>query len=83
MQATIEISMYALHDSYKQSVLDFIANIKQNIEIEVVTNGLSTQIFGDYDQLMNLLSHEMKYFLELHPTVFLLKIGKGILKFEN
>lgn len=81
MQATIEISMYPLNENYKEIVLAFIANISQIKDIEVVTNGMSTQIFGDYEVIISILSKEMKEVFEHYPTVFLLKIGRGILKY--
>lgn len=81
MKATIEISLYALTENYVPIVLDFIAKIKENKELEVVTNGLSTQIFGDYATIMNILTEDMKFVLEQVPSVFVLKIGKGILKY--
>ncbi|TAG54511.1 MAG: hypothetical protein EAZ27_08865 [Cytophagales bacterium] len=81
MNATIEISLYALTENYVQIVLDFIAKIKENKELEFVTNGLSTQIFGDYATIMNILTEDMKFVLEQVPSVFVLKIGKGILKY--
>lgn len=81
MNATIEISLYALTENYVPIVLDFIAKIKENKELEVVTNGLSTQIFGDYATIMNILTEDMKFVLEQVPSVFVLKIGKGILKY--
>lgn len=83
MKATIEISMYSLTDNYKQVVLDFIYKLRTNQEIEVVTNGLSTQIFGEYDLILKVLSADMKSVLEQFPTVFVLKVGRGILKFED
>lgn len=81
MKATIEISLYPLDASYEEKVLAFLEGLKSYEEIEVITNGLSTQIFGDYDQLMGLMTQEMKAILEEYPAIFVLKLGKGILKF--
>ncbi len=75
MKATIEISMYALSDDFEKKVIDFILRVKQNKEIRVEVNGLSTQLFGDYDVLMNCLKTEMLHDFENGKAVFLLKIG--------
>lgn len=81
MKATIEISLYPLDASYEAKVLAFLESLKGQEGIEVMTNGLSTQIFGNYEDLMTLLTKEMKAILEDYPAIFVLKLGKGILKF--
>jgi uncharacterized protein YqgV (UPF0045/DUF77 family) len=83
MIATVEISMYALSNDYKERVIAFIQRVKQNKNVRVEVNGLSTQLFGDYDLLMQLLKKEMQYDLEMGSTVFLLKIGPGELTKEK
>ena len=83
MKATIEISMYPLHDDFEQRVIDFIQQVKKNKNIEVETNGLSTQLFGDYDELMKMLAAELKASLENNRAVFVMKIAKGELKKEK
>ena len=75
MIATIEVSMYALTDGYEQKVIDFIQRVKQNKGIRVEVNGLSTQLFGEYDLLMNVLKKEMQHDFENGKAVFLLKLA--------
>jgi len=83
MQATIEISMYALTDAYEQKVIDFIQKVKQNKNIRIEVNGLSTQLFGKYHLLMDILKNEMQHVFENGKTVFLLKIAAGELTKEK
>ena len=83
MIATIEISMYALSDDYAERVIGFIQRVKQNPDVRVEVNGLSTQLFGDYDLLMQILKKEMLQDLEFGKAVFLLKIGPGELTKEK
>ena len=83
MQATVEISMYPLHQDYANKVLSFLANINQYEGIVVETNGVSTQIFGEYNQLMDLLRTEIKEVLEEQSAMFVLKIGKGELRYKG
>ena len=83
MIATVEISMYALEDGYAEKVIDFIQRVKQNKEIRVEVNGLSTQLFGEYDLLMDVLKQEMKASFENGKAVFLLKLAGVELTKEN
>jgi len=75
MIATVEISMYALTDDYATKVIDFIQRIKKYQNIKVEVNGLSTQLFGEYDYLMEVLKKEMKTDFENGKAVFVLKLA--------
>jgi len=75
MIATIEISMYALEDGYEQKVIEFIQRVKNNKNIRVEVNGLSTQLFGEYEELMTVLKDEMKTAFENGKAVFVLKLA--------
>lgn len=83
MNASIEISYYPLHDDYISPIKDFIYRLNQYDEIEVITNGMSTQIFGDYDQLMSIVSNEIKKSFELPHSVFVLKIVNADLNHKD
>jgi uncharacterized protein YqgV (UPF0045/DUF77 family) len=83
MIATVEISMYALEDAYEQKVIDFIQRIKRNKNIRVDVNGLSTQLFGEYDELMDLLKNEMRTVFDNGKAVFLLKLAGSELTKEK
>ena len=48
-----------LNDNYKDVIKDFILSIR-NSEFKVLENPLSTQIYGDYDKLIDLLKVEIK-----------------------
>ncbi len=75
MIATVEISMYALTDNYEEKVIDFIQRVTKNKNIRVEVNGLSTQLFGEYHLLMEVLKNEMQHDFESGKAVFLLKIA--------
>ncbi len=83
MIATVEISMYALTDNYEQKVIDFIQRVKMHKDIRVEVNGLSTQLFGEYSMLMDVLKKEMQHDFETGKAVFLLKIGGSELTKEK
>lgn len=60
MQLSVEISKYPLADEYIPAIADFIERMNTYPDITVLTNTMSTQLFGEYDQLMQALSKEMK-----------------------
>lgn len=83
MKATCEISLYPLNEQYKETIIDFIQKVKTNKKITVETNGLSTQLFGDYQEIMTVLTNEMKTVFENNKAVFIMKIAQGELKKED
>jgi len=75
MQASIEISMYPLDADYRNQILAFIKALNTHPELEVRTNSMSTQIFGEYDILMDLVKKEMKtVFSTTNTAIMVLKI---------
>jgi len=75
MKASIEISMYPLEKEYGNHILAFIKELNNHPELEVRTNSMSTQIFGEYDILMDLMKNEIKKaFRTTNTTVMVLKI---------
>ncbi|MBY6185187.1 hypothetical protein KUV89_00835 [Marinobacter hydrocarbonoclasticus] len=60
MQLAVEISMYPLKDDYLSVIKWFIQRLDQYPEVRRLTNGMSTQLMGDYDTVMALLATEMK-----------------------
>ena len=75
MKASIEISMYPLDEDYGNQILGFIKSLNKHPELEVRTNSMSTQIFGEYDILMDLMKNEIKtVFSTTKTTIMVLKI---------
>jgi uncharacterized protein YqgV (UPF0045/DUF77 family) len=77
MQATVELSLNPLDADYANIVTEFILRFKDHPDLQVVVNGLSTQIIGPYDLIMDMLEGEMKTVLEKYPAVFHMKIARG------
>ena len=74
MKAKIDISLYPLNDDFIRIIKHFISQLHNHTGITVETNQLSTQIFGDYDQIMALLTGELKEIFLLHKAVAVLKV---------
>ena len=60
MKIAVEISYYPFIVDYKANIRRFIKKLKTYNSIKVRTNSISTQITGDYDQVMAILTFEMK-----------------------
>ena len=63
-------------------VKKFLKSI-QNKNLEIETNGLSSLIYGDYSDIIELLNNEVRDFLDKYRSVFVLKISKGTLKYKD
>ncbi|MFN3316588.1 MAG: thiamine-binding protein [Raineya sp.] len=80
MQITAELSLYPLHSQYEQSVWDFIEDLRANPALEVQTNGMSTQVFGEIDAVMPCVTAAIKKVYATQKAILVMKIGKGTLK---
>ena len=75
MNCSLEISMYPLEKKYKNQIIHFIKKLRNYKTIEVISNGMSTQVFGDYDNVISTVSKEIKLaFKSKNKIVFNLKI---------
>ena len=77
MNISIEITLMPLNDNYKDVIKDFILSIR-NSELKVLENPLSTQIYGDYDKLIDLLKAKIKHVFSNNEGIMVnLKIVNG------
>jgi uncharacterized protein YqgV (UPF0045/DUF77 family) len=75
MVCSVEISMYPLKEDFKPSIIAFIKNLRKYPFIKATTNGMSTQVFGEYKRVMNAINTEMENtFLNENSVVFNLKV---------
>lgn len=74
MRISVEISKYPLDAAYGNAILDFIKRLNSYPELQVNTNSMSTQVFGEYDRVMDALKIEMKAsFLKPEAVVMVIK----------
>ena len=67
MNVSIEISLYPLaEENFKKEIWGFIKKLRSIEGLKVVTNGMSTQVFGEYDLATNHVMTEIK---NVHKTV--------------
>ena len=60
MIITVDISLYPLNSDYLPPIKGFIRRLRQFDGLELVTNQLSTQVRGEFDQVMVALNQCMK-----------------------
>lgn len=63
MNISVELTLTPLQDNYEPAIISFIQRLRAS-GLTVLENPLSTQIYGDYDAVMNVLQKEMKIALE-------------------
>jgi uncharacterized protein YqgV (UPF0045/DUF77 family) len=79
MRAAIEISLYPLSDPYRPAIRAFIDRLNTYTELRVRTNALSTQIWGELDRIMAVLTDEMTRSAGAGPQlVFVMKVLPGL-----
>ena len=79
MKISIELSLYPLaEEQYKTEIWAFIKRLRGVEGLQVITNGMSTQVFGDYDLAVKHVMAEIKH---VHQTtdaaVFVCKFING------
>lgn len=83
MKASVEISLYPLKDKYKKEILKFIGKLNENKKLKIETNGMSTQIFGDFEEIMRTLTTEILKVFKKNKAIFIMKIGPGELRYKK
>ncbi len=75
MQVAVDISLYPLDEEFIPPIKDVIERLKLHDGIEIETNSMSTQVRGDYDVVMPVLSKEIRTTFESIPhAIFAIKI---------
>lgn len=63
MKISVELTLTPLQDNYEPAIIDFIKKLRAS-GLTVLENPLSTQVYGEYDSVMEVLNREMKIALE-------------------
>jgi len=79
MEISIEISLYPLaEEKFKTEIWAFIKRLRSVDGLQVITNGMSTQVFGDYDLAVKHVMSEIKLVHQtLDAAVFVCKFIGG------
>lgn len=63
MKISVELTLTPLQDDYEPAIINFIKKLRAS-GLTVKENPLSTQVYGEYDKVMEILNKEMKIALE-------------------
>ena len=81
MKASVDISLYPLADEYIPAIQEFIDRVQEYPEVAVIRNDLSTQLYGDYEQIMDLLKVELRLSWEKYgKSIFVIKFLRDDLR---
>lgn len=59
MNISVELTLSPLTDDFEDIIIKFIRKLRAS-GLKVLENPLSTQVYGDYDQVMAILNTEIK-----------------------
>jgi uncharacterized protein YqgV (UPF0045/DUF77 family) len=79
MEIGVEISLYPLRSDFIPAVHDFLDRLNADRRLRVVTNSMSTQVFGRFEEVMDALRAAMGASLSglaagAERAVFVLKV---------
>ncbi|HEV2272032.1 MAG TPA: hypothetical protein VGR92_21480 [Steroidobacteraceae bacterium] len=60
MEIGVEISLYPLAEQFAPEIHDFIARLTATGGLKVVSGSLSTQVFGEYEVVFEVLRRELR-----------------------
>ena len=80
MQISADISMYPLTDDYLPYIKNFIDRLENTQGLSVVGNTISTQIFGEFDLVMDTIKEEIHLsWQEFGRSIFVVKyLGRNL-----
>lgn len=78
MYLTAELTMYPLSEEYEAPILSFIGRLRKNEALTVVTNPMSTQVVGPFEQVMQTIQEAMaKHYAEQDKAAIVVKFLPG------
>lgn len=77
MNISVELTLTPLQDNFELPIIEFIKKLRA-ADLTVLENPLSTQVYGEYDKVMELLQKEIKStFGSLEHVVLNMKMVKS------
>ncbi len=64
MNISVELTFSPLQDDFELHIINFIKKLRSS-GLNVLENPLSTQVYGDYEAVMNVLNTEIKIAFEM------------------
>lgn len=74
MKISLELSLYPLDSDFLAMIKDIVEKLNAAETVSVITNTMSTQVFGEFDDVMRLLNDTVRYSFETYgKQVFVAK----------
>ncbi|CAM4117249.1 thiamine-binding protein [Zobellia nedashkovskayae] len=64
MNISVELTFSPLQDDFEEHIINFIKKLRAS-GLTVLENPLSTQVFGEYNEVMDILKNDIKEAFEL------------------
>ena len=64
MKVSVELTLTPLQDDFEPAIIHFIKKLRAS-GLMIKENPLSTQVYGEYDEVMQILTKEIKEAFEL------------------
>ena len=78
MKVSVELSLYPLDENYIPPIQDFIDRLNSYADVKVIENTLSTQVYGEYARVFEILNTEMQRTHQQTPkAAFVMKVLQG------
>ena len=76
MDISVELTLTPLQDNFEEPIIGFIQKLRAS-GLKVLENPLSTQVYGDFDQVMAVIHRELKdVFNEIDHGLIHMKVVK-------
>lgn len=77
MKISVELTLTPLQNEFETPIINFIKKLRAS-GLTVLENPLSTQVYGDYDTVMKMVTDELKNTFELIDSgILFMKIVKS------
>lgn len=77
MRISVELTLSPLQDDYEPAIIELIQNLRKS-NLTVIENPLSTQVYGEYSEVMEVLNIEIeKAFDAIDRGLIYMKIVKS------
>lgn len=77
MKISVELTLTPLQNEFEAPIINFIKKLRAS-GLTILENPLSTQVYGEYDKVMQLITSELKNSFELIDNgILLMKIVKS------
>lgn len=63
MKISVELTLTPIQDDFEPAIINFIKQLRAS-GLTIIENPLSTQVYGEYDEVMSVLNEQIKIAFE-------------------